>query len=125
MPEWCTVEVAMSVLGGKWKMLIVKYLLDGACRFGALQRALPGITHRMLSRQLRELEADGIVARRAYAQVPPKVEYSLTPIGAQLCGVSSALEEWGGRYRRAASAAAPAAGRAAGGAPEPGGTSGD
>ncbi|MDA3642758.1 helix-turn-helix transcriptional regulator [Saccharopolyspora indica] len=99
MPEYCTVEAAMEVVGGKWKMAILKHLTDGPHRFGELKRALPSITQRMLTRQLRELEADGIVLRTVYPQVPPKVEYSLTAIGTSLEDVVRRLEEWGAWYR--------------------------
>ncbi|SEG38867.1 transcriptional regulator, HxlR family [Saccharopolyspora kobensis] len=99
MPEYCTVEAAMEVVGGKWKMAILNYLTEGPRRFGELKRALPSITQRMLTRQLRELEADGIVLRTVYAQVPPKVEYSLTAIGKSLEDILKRLEEWGAWYR--------------------------
>ncbi|KAA5830732.1 helix-turn-helix domain-containing protein [Saccharopolyspora hirsuta] len=99
MPEHCTVEAAMEVVGGKWKMAILKHLTAGPHRFGELRRELPSITQRMLTRQLRELEADGIVHREVYPQVPPKVEYSLTEIGRTLEDVIQRLEEWGAWYR--------------------------
>ncbi|MER5391532.1 helix-turn-helix domain-containing protein [Saccharopolyspora sp. NPDC002686] len=100
MPEYCTVEAAMEVVGGKWKMAILKHLTAGPHRFGELRRALPSVTQRMLTRQLRELEADGIVLRTVYPQVPPKVEYSLTAIGKTLEDVIHRLEEWGAWYRQ-------------------------
>ena len=93
----CPVTRAVRVISGKWKLLIVFHLLDGTLRFGALQRRLPGVTQQMLTQQLRELEADGIVARRVYAEVPPKVEYSLTPLGRELDGITQALSAWGAR----------------------------
>ncbi|MGH3501029.1 MAG: winged helix-turn-helix transcriptional regulator [Nocardioidaceae bacterium] len=95
----CMVEAATEVLGGKWKLVILRHLLPGTRRFGELRRAIPGVTARMLTRQLRELEADGLVQRTVYAQVPPKVEYSLTPIGASLREITDRLEEWGHWYR--------------------------
>lgn len=91
----CPVTRAVGVIGGKWKLFIVYHLLGGTCRFGALQRRIPGITQQMLTAQLRELEADGIVSRKVYAQVPPKVEYSLTPLGRELEALTDRLAAWG------------------------------
>jgi DNA-binding HxlR family transcriptional regulator len=99
-PDYCAIEVAMEVLGGRWKLAILKQLLAGTQRFGQLQRAMPSITQRMLTRQLRELEVDGLVARRVYQQVPPKVEYSLTPVGSSLKKIADLLDEWGHWYQR-------------------------
>jgi len=95
----CTVEAALEVVGGKWKLVILRHLLEGTKRFGELDKALPGITPRMLTRQLRELEADGLVLRTVYQQVPPKVEYSLTEIGESLHTITDQLEQWGRTYR--------------------------
>ncbi|MGW0003294.1 winged helix-turn-helix transcriptional regulator [Nocardia grenadensis] len=100
VPEYCTVEAAMEVVGGKWKMAIVNHLFEGTLRFGELRRAMPTITQRMLTRQLRELEADGLIRRTVYAEVPPKVEYDLTELGVSLRPVAELLESWGERYRR-------------------------
>ncbi|MGH3822779.1 MAG: winged helix-turn-helix transcriptional regulator [Pseudonocardiaceae bacterium] len=99
MPEYCTVEAAMEVVGGKWKLAILKHLFTGTQRFGELSRAMPSVTPRMLTRQLRELEADGLVRRTVYPQVPPKVEYSLTEIGRSLEEIAGLLEDWGRQYR--------------------------
>jgi DNA-binding HxlR family transcriptional regulator len=79
--EKCPVETAVDVLRGKWKILILWYLQDGHYRFNELQRILPGVTQKVLSQQLRELERDGIISRRIYAEVPPRVEYYLTEHG--------------------------------------------
>lgn len=95
----CTVEAALEVVGGKWKLVILRQLLEGTKRFGELDRALPGITPRMLTRQLRELETDGLVLRTVYPQVPPKVEYSVTEVGESLRAITDQLEQWGHRYR--------------------------
>jgi DNA-binding HxlR family transcriptional regulator len=97
--EECTVELAMTILGGKWKLVILRHLLTGTRRFGELHRAMPGITPRMLTRQLRELEADGLVRRTVYPQVPPKVEYTVTELGESLRDITDRLERWGQWYR--------------------------
>ncbi len=94
----CPVEVSVAVLGGAWKMTIVKLLLDGPMRYGALGRAVGPVTARVLTRQLRELEVDGIVERTAYPEVPPRVEYSLTSHGLALEPFVVALNSWGKRY---------------------------
>ena len=96
--EVCPVEVAVAVLGGSWKMTIVKHLTECTLRFGELGRAVGAVTPRVLARQLRELEADGIVLRTVYSQVPPKVEYSLTPLGETLAPMVRALNDWGASY---------------------------
>ena len=77
----CNIEVIVDVIGGKWKMLILWHLRDGLKRFNELRRLIPGSTQKMVTAQLRELERDGIVSRKVYPQVPPKVEYSLTKYG--------------------------------------------
>ncbi|HWU62643.1 MAG TPA: helix-turn-helix domain-containing protein [Ensifer sp.] len=91
----CPVTRAVQALGGKWKLHIIFQLMQGTKRFGELQRAIPGVTQQMLTSQLRELENDGIITRKIYAQVPPKVEYSLTPLGNKLRSVTDALTVWG------------------------------
>jgi DNA-binding HxlR family transcriptional regulator len=80
-PDYCAIEFAMEVLGGRWKLAILKQLSLGTHRFGELKRAMPTITQRMLTRQLRELEADGLLTRTVYREVPPRVEYTLTEVG--------------------------------------------
>lgn len=102
-PEYCSIEIAMEVLGGRWKLAILKQLQSGTHRFGELRRALPHITQRMLTRQLRELEADGLITRAIFPEVPPKVEYSLTDIGHSLDQISESLDTWGRWYREARS----------------------
>ena len=91
----CAVEVTLSVMGGTWKPIILFQLLHGKKRFGELGRAIPGITQRMLTLQLRGLEEDGVVARKVHETVPPHVEYSLTPRGLTLAPIIEAMEEWG------------------------------
>lgn len=95
----CPVEVAIAVLGGSWKMTIVKHLTGATLRFGELARAVGDVSARMLTRQLRELETDGIVHREVYAEVPPRVEYSLTELGATLAPLVAMLDDWGARYQ--------------------------
>ncbi|CAL9580652.1 putative HTH-type transcriptional regulator YybR [Streptomyces sp. enrichment culture] len=91
----CGVDAAMDVIGGKWKVLILWELSLRPYRFGELRRALPGVTEKVLAAHLRELEADGIVHREEYAQVPPRVEYSLTPRGVALNEALEPLGAWG------------------------------
>jgi DNA-binding HxlR family transcriptional regulator len=91
----CPVEAAIDVIGGKWKTLILWWLHHGTHRFAELRRLIPGITEKMLIQQLRELEADGIVARRVYPAVPPKVEYSLTRYGRSLERALEVICAWG------------------------------
>ncbi len=91
----CPVEAALNIIGGKWKAVILFQLSQGTKRFNELRRALPNVTQRMLTNQLRELERDGMVARKVYAQVPPKVEYSLTELGRSLEPVLFKLWDWG------------------------------
>ncbi|WET81454.1 helix-turn-helix domain-containing protein [Amycolatopsis sp. QT-25] len=91
----CGLDAAIAVMGGKWKGLILFALQDGPSRFGELRRAVPGISERVLIRQLREMEATGLLHREVYHQVPPKVEYSLTAFGDSLNTAMAALGEWG------------------------------
>jgi DNA-binding HxlR family transcriptional regulator len=91
----CGLDAAIAVMGGKWKGLILFALQDGPVRFGALRRAVPGISERMLILQLREMEAGGLVHREVHHQVPPKVEYSLTEFGHSLNTALAPLGEWG------------------------------
>ena len=94
----CPVVTTLNIIGGKWKVLILYHLNGKTCRFNELQRLMPIITQRMLTLQLRELEQDGIVHREVYPQVPPKVEYSLTPFGLTLMPVIDAMHTWGKQY---------------------------
>jgi DNA-binding HxlR family transcriptional regulator len=91
----CPVEAALDVIGGKWKAVILFRLSEGTRRFNELRRLLPNVTQRMLTNQLRELERDGMIVRKVYAQVPPKVEYSLTDLGRTLEPVLRQLRKWG------------------------------
>ena len=96
----CPVETTLEVIHGRWKVLVIQHLLDGTKRFGMLHRALPGISHRTLTKQLRELEAAGLVRRKVFRQVPPRVDYSLTALGRSLEPVLLAMHEWGESYAR-------------------------
>lgn len=91
----CGIDAAMDVIGGKWKVLILWALNERPCRFGELRRMLPGVTEKVLAAQLRELEADEIVHREVFDEVPPHVEYSLTPLGASLNTALAPLGAWG------------------------------
>ena len=98
-PEECSVRAALDVIGGKWKPVIARYLMLKMRRFGELRKLMPEVTQKMLTQQLRELEHDGIVQRKIYQQVPPKVEYSLTAYGQTLRPVLEALCKWGETHR--------------------------
>jgi DNA-binding HxlR family transcriptional regulator len=91
-------EDALKVIEGRWKLrILVQLRANGVMRFSDLERAIPSVTQKMLIQQLRELERDGAVTRTAYAEVPPRVEYSLTPWGQDLCPALDALRTWAGR----------------------------
>ncbi len=98
----CPVRPALNVIGGKWKPVVIHSLIDGKKRFGELRRLLPDATQKMLTQQLRELERDGIVARKVYHQVPPKVEYSLSAYGKTLRPVMRELCNWGRKHKAGA-----------------------
>lgn len=91
----CPVETTLKVIGGRWKVLIVHFLLQDTMRFGELNRALGSISARTLSKQLRELEDDGVIDRKDFGEIPPKVEYSLTALGAALKPILLSMEAWG------------------------------
>jgi len=95
----CEKELTLTIIGGKWKMLIMWHLgKEGTKRFGELKSMMPGITQRMLVSQLRELEEDQIVHRKVYPVVTPKVEYSLTEHGRSLMPILESMDEWGKNY---------------------------
>jgi DNA-binding HxlR family transcriptional regulator len=96
----CAVEAFLDALGGRWKGMILFHLLGGTRRFGELRKALESVTQRTLTNQLRELERDGVIARKVYAEVPPRVEYSLTPLGQRLAPILAAMAEWGDEFMR-------------------------
>lgn len=103
----CPVETTLNIIGGKWKPLIIYHLKDGKKRFGELHRCIPKVSRHMLTVQLRELEADGIVHREVYAQVPPKVEYWLTEMGHTLDPILDMMLAWGLAYQRGEVSAIP------------------
>jgi DNA-binding HxlR family transcriptional regulator len=94
----CPVEATVDVAAGKWKPIIIFHLLGGTRRFGELRRLTGSVTQRSLTLQLRELEEDGIVRREVFAEVPPRVEYSLTEFGRTLAPVLRAMKKWGDAY---------------------------
>ena len=95
----CPVEATLSVIGGKWKVVILYHLShSGTHRFAELRRKIPGVSERMLTQQLRELEQDGIVHREVYPEVPPKVEYSITSYGETLRPISELMCDWGKKH---------------------------
>ncbi|MCP4020340.1 MAG: winged helix-turn-helix transcriptional regulator [Desulfobacteraceae bacterium] len=98
---YCYFELTLQVIGGKWKSIILYHLgNEKVLRFGELKKAMPNITEKMLIQQLRELEADELVHRKVYKQVPPKVEYSLTEFGETILPTLQQLKEWGIQYEQ-------------------------
>jgi len=98
-PELCRVDDALNILVGKWKPIILLHLLQsGTNRFSELKRNLPGITQKMLTQQLRELEEEDIIMRKVYPQIPPKVEYSITEYGKSIEPILEAMHEWGTKH---------------------------
>lgn len=94
----CPIQAMLTVLGGKWTPLVLWHLRDETLRFGELRRKIPGITKKMLSQRLQELQKEGVVHREAYAEVPPRVEYSLTEFGETLRPVLDSMCKWGAEY---------------------------
>ncbi|WP_082911319.1 winged helix-turn-helix transcriptional regulator [Pedobacter psychrophilus] len=96
----CPVTATMKVLGGKWKAILINAIYHTSpARFGELKRSVKGITQSMLTQQLRELEDDGLISRKIYAEIPPKVEYTLTEFGLTLAPIMQSLANWGLAYR--------------------------
>lgn len=95
----CPVEITMGLMGDKWKVLIIRDLLTGTKRFGELKKSLNGITQKVLTNNLRQMEASGLVNRKVYAEVPPRVEYSLTETGWSLKPILDSMVVWGNSYR--------------------------
>ena len=96
----CSVEATLDLIDGKWKGVILYHLQSGTQRFGELRRRMPGITQRMLTKQLRALEEDKLVIRKVYAEVPPRVEYCLSELGESLKPVIDILKAWGENHQR-------------------------
>lgn len=94
----CPVSRTLNIIGGKWKPLILYHLREGVCRNGELRRVMPEITQKVLTQQLRELEDDGLVERKVYPVVPPRVDYNLTQLGKSLEPVLDAMAAWGTTY---------------------------
>lgn len=95
----CDVEATLSVIGGRWKPILICRLLSGRKRFGELCRLAPNATERMITLQLRELEADGVIKRTVYAEVPPRVEYEVTEYGRSLQPIIMAMQDWGSDFK--------------------------
>ena len=98
LPE-CPVATTVSLIGSKWKLLIMRNLLGRPWRFNELQKSIDGISQKALTEALRSMEADGIVIRKAYPEVPPRVEYSLTELGESMRPIIKAMENWGTAYK--------------------------
>ena len=97
---YCPVKLTTDVIGGKWKPLILFYLESGTKRFGELRKLIPGMTKKMLTQHLRDLERDEVIRRKVYAVVPPKVEYSLTKHGQSLKPILKLMSAWGEKHRK-------------------------
>ena len=95
----CPVETTLTLIGDKWKVLILRDLLPGTKRFGELKKSLGAVSQKVLTAQLRAMEQSGLVHRKVYAEVPPRVEYSLTPLGRSLKPILDAMEDWGKTYQ--------------------------
>ena len=95
----CPVEITMSLIGDKWKILIIRDLLTGTKRFGELRKSLNGISQKVLTNNLRDMEKSGLIHREVFAEVPPRVEYSLTDTGWRLNPVLDSMVQWGNNYR--------------------------
>lgn len=96
----CPVETTLVVISDKWTILIIRDLLDGTKRFGQLRKSVTGISQKVLTSNLRKLETCGVVNRLAYAEIPPRVEYSLTDLGESLKPVLKSMEEWGEYFKK-------------------------
>lgn len=95
----CPVETTLCLIGDKWKVLILRDLIDGTKRFGELKKSIQSISEKVLTQQLRNMEKDGLVSRKVYAEVPPKVEYSLTELGVSLKPILDSMWKWGEEYK--------------------------
>ena len=100
LPE-CPVETTLTLIGSKWKVLILRDLLTGTRRFGELKKSIGGVSQKVLTAQLRDMEACGLLTRRVSAGVPPRVEYTLTDLGQSLRPILEAMSDWGAEYKAA------------------------
>lgn len=96
----CPVATTVGLIGNKWKLLIIRDLLTGTKRFGELRKSVTGISQKVLTDNLRSLEEDGLLTRKIYAEVPPRVEYTLSELGCSLKPIMNSMEEWGNHYKQ-------------------------
>ena len=101
-PPVCPVETTLSLISDKWKVLILRDLLPGTKRFGELKKSVGGVSQKVLTAQLRQMERSGLLTRTVYPEVPPRVEYTLTELGYSLKPVLDAMQVWGARYKETA-----------------------
>lgn len=99
----CPVEITLQLIGNRWKVLIVRDLLEGTKRFGELKKSVGSITQKVLTQNLREMEESGLLIRKVYAEVPPIVDYTLTELGYSLKSILDSMIEWGTSYKSAIS----------------------
>lgn len=95
----CPVETTLTLIGDKWKVLILRDLLTGTKRFGELKKSIGNVSQKVLTAQLRDMEESGLIHRKVYAEVPPRVEYSLTELGQSLKPILDAMQNWGEEYK--------------------------
>ncbi len=95
----CPVETTLTLIGDKWKVLILRDLMPGTKRFGELKRSIGNVSQKVLTAQLRDMEGSGLIHRKVYAEVPPRVEYSLTELGQSLKPILDAMQKWGEGYK--------------------------
>ena len=95
----CPVETTLTMIGDKWKVLILRDLMPGTKRFGELKKSIGSVSQKVLTAQLRDMEQNGLVHREVFAEVPPRVEYSLTPLGESMRPILAAMEQWGSAYK--------------------------
>ena len=97
--EDCAIIFPIKLIGGKWKPIIIYFIRNGVNRFGKLQKHIVGINKQMLAKQLRELEKDGVLSRKIFPEIPPRVEYSFTPLGESLFPIIDAMSEWTRKHK--------------------------
>lgn len=95
----CSVETTLLLIGDKWKVLILRELIKGTRRFGELKKTMPDVSQKILTQQLRSMEEDGLLTRKVYAEIPPRVEYTLTDTGKSLKIILDAMKDWGKHYK--------------------------